>query len=103
MSLQAAEFIRRFSLHVLPARFTRIRHYGIFASKNKTIELNKAKAYFGLETWKKQKISWSDIAEQKWKIVPNKCPKCKGMLFEISEIIVGLRGPPKLLKANENF
>jgi len=103
MELQATEFIRRFSLHVIPEKFTRIRHYGIFASKNKTVELNLAKAYFGLEAWKKEKISWSEIAEQKWKIVHNQCPKCKGMQFEIKELIQGLRGPPVIILARNEF
>ena len=102
MRLEATEFIRRFALHVLPPKFTRIRYYGIFASKNKTIELNLAKAYFGLKAWKKEKISWSQIAEQKWKIIPNQCPKCKGMSFEIKELILG-RGSPTKLKANNDF
>ena len=31
MTLDAAEFIRRFVLHVLPSGFHRIRHYGLFA------------------------------------------------------------------------
>ena len=31
MTLNAAEFIRRFLLHVLPKGFHRIRHYGLFA------------------------------------------------------------------------
>jgi hypothetical protein len=103
MSLQATEFIRRFTLHVLPPKYTRIRHYGIFASKNKTVELNLAKAYFGLETWKKEKISWSEIAEQKCKIIPHQCPKCKGMRFEIKELILGLRGPPVLTPPYNEF
>ena len=103
MNLKATEFIRRFSLHVLPSGFTRIRHYGIFASKNKAIQLNLAKAYFGLKSWKKEKINWSVIAEQKWKIIPNQCPKCKGMSFEIKELILGLRGPPSKLKVNNEF
>src|ERR1019366_4938295 len=32
MTLEPAEFIRRFLLHVLPRGFHRIRHYGLFAS-----------------------------------------------------------------------
>jgi hypothetical protein len=32
MTLDAAEFIRRFLLHVLPSGFHRIRHYGLFTS-----------------------------------------------------------------------
>ena len=33
MRLPAAEFIRRFLLHVLPNRFVRIRHYGLLANR----------------------------------------------------------------------
>jgi hypothetical protein len=32
MTLDAVEFLRRFLLHVLPARFVRIRHYGLLAN-----------------------------------------------------------------------
>ena len=103
MTLYAPEFIRRFSMHVLPAGFTRIRHYGILASKNKAIDLNKAKAYFGLERWEKQKIKWEDIAREKLNIIPNKCPKCKNMTLEIVEIIQPMRGPPSAIKPNDDF
>ncbi len=35
MTLDAMEFIRRFSLHILPKGFVRIRHYGILSSSAK--------------------------------------------------------------------
>ena len=35
MSLGDMEFIRRFSLHILPKGFMRIRHYGILSSSSK--------------------------------------------------------------------
>ena len=35
MTLEAMEFIRRFTLHILPKGFTRIRHYGILSSTSK--------------------------------------------------------------------
>lgn len=35
MTLEAAEFIRRFLLHVLPGRFVKIRHYGLFCNRNR--------------------------------------------------------------------
>jgi hypothetical protein len=35
LKLAEKEFIRRFSLHVLPKGFTRIRHYGILSSTTK--------------------------------------------------------------------
>lgn len=35
MTLDALEFIARFSLHILPKKFVRIRHYGILSSTSK--------------------------------------------------------------------
>lgn len=35
MTVSAEEFIRRFLLHVLPPRFTKIRHYGLLSSRDK--------------------------------------------------------------------
>jgi hypothetical protein len=35
MTLAAEEFIRRFLLHVLPSGFRKIRHFGLFASRDK--------------------------------------------------------------------
>ena len=35
MTISAEEFIRRFLLHILPNRFTKIRHYGILSNRNK--------------------------------------------------------------------
>ncbi len=39
MMLDASEFIRRFLLHILPAGFRKIRHYGLFASRGKETRL----------------------------------------------------------------
>ncbi len=35
MTISAIEFIRRFLLHVLPEKFTKIKHYGILTNRNK--------------------------------------------------------------------
>lgn len=35
MTISAEEFIRRFLLHVLPSRFTKIRHFGLLSNRNK--------------------------------------------------------------------
>ena len=39
MTLSPQEFMRRFLLHVLPAGFHRIRHYGLLANSNRRINL----------------------------------------------------------------
>ena len=44
MELPAPEFLRRFTLHVLPRGFNRIRHYGLLANRNKCALLAKVRA-----------------------------------------------------------
>ncbi len=43
MTLDAAEFIRRFLTHVLPSGFHRIRHYGLFASAVRAHNIENAR------------------------------------------------------------
>jgi len=39
MTITAEEFIRRFMLHILPSGFRKIRHFGILASRDKSLRL----------------------------------------------------------------
>ena len=43
MTLPGKIFLKRFCLHILPARFRKIRHYGFLANRTKTTSLNIAK------------------------------------------------------------
>jgi putative transposase/transposase-like zinc-binding protein len=43
MTLAAEEFIRRFLIHVLPAGFHRIRHYGLFAKSSRAENIARAR------------------------------------------------------------
>ena len=43
VTLDAAEFIRRFLLHVLPSGFHRIRHYGLFAGAVRAHNIERAR------------------------------------------------------------
>jgi hypothetical protein len=47
MTLPAAEFLRRFVLHVLPDGFQRIRHYGLHANRRGTRARARARALLG--------------------------------------------------------
>ena len=83
MTLTHGEFIRRFSLHILPKRFVKIRHCGFLSS-----------------TWKRQKLK---LLQEKLQVkvlekvekkpfLP-KCPCCKtGNLHRIA--VFDQRGPP---------
>jgi Putative transposase/Transposase zinc-binding domain len=48
MYLPAHEFLRRFLLHVLPKRFVRIRHYGLFAGRKVSSQLARCQQLLGL-------------------------------------------------------
>lgn len=49
MTLPAAEFIRRFLMHVLPDGFMRIRHYGYLANRHRRQRLAACRALLGVE------------------------------------------------------
>ena len=48
MTLSPQEFMRRFLLHVLPARFHRIRHYGLLANGCRSKKLALARQYLAV-------------------------------------------------------
>jgi hypothetical protein len=84
LSLSDAEFIRRFSLHVLPKGFVRIRHYGILSSTKKKIVLPLLMAEMGRATAK----------EKPPPILHRRCPRCReGTLVTV--FMFDSRGPPK--------
>jgi len=47
ITISAEEFIRRFLLHVLPYRFTKIRHYGILSNRNKKSMISLCRILIG--------------------------------------------------------
>jgi Putative transposase len=47
MTLDVAEFIRRFLLHVLPKGFRRIRHYGLLATGRRAEMIERARELLG--------------------------------------------------------
>ena len=47
MTLGAQEFMRRFLLHVLPAGFHRMRHYGLLGNRHRTHQLARCRQLLG--------------------------------------------------------
>jgi len=76
MSLTAEEFIRRFLMHVLPSGFRKIRHYGLFASRDKSRRLTLCRRLTRTKRFLVQKIS----AMEKLAAILGKdfnlCPRC---------------------------
>ena len=46
LTLSVLEFIRRFSLHILPPGLVRIRHYGILGNNRRKRDIEAARAIF---------------------------------------------------------
>ncbi len=84
MTLDASEFMRRFLIHVLPSRFHRIRHYGLFANPSRAANLARARDL--LQTATPPSTSEA-VSETEPAPPPTPCPCCGGAmrLVEIFE------------------
>lgn len=47
MTISTEEFIRRFLMHVLPSRFTKIRHYGLLSNRGKKAIISLCRILIG--------------------------------------------------------
>lgn len=90
MTLEAMEFIRRFSLHILPKRFVRIRHYGILSSTSKKISIPEIKKQLP------EKAILKIEARELQLFNPKICPCCKTETMVAIEMFTG-RGPPPVI------
>ena len=80
MTITGVEFIRRFLLHVLPKYFTKIKHYGLLANRNKKAIINLCRILIG------QKIFSNFLTnkENKRTLIELKCEKCGCNKFNYS-------------------
>lgn len=87
MTLSGMEFIRRFSMHILPKGFVRIRHYGILSSTSKAVCIPAIRS-----------VTTGQIGgciEKRILTVydPSQCPHCKTPTMITIELLPK-RGPP---------
>ena len=80
MTLDVAEFIRRFLIHVLPGGFHRIRHYGLFANAARSANLAKVRALLQPPP---PPPAAQDDAEPPIPEPPRACPCCGGRMLLI--------------------
>jgi hypothetical protein len=73
MQLDAVEFIRRFLLHVLPAGFIKIRHFGFLANRNR----RKALALCRLHLRASVSVPTTLLTEQQQSALDRRCPRCQ--------------------------
>jgi predicted Zn-ribbon and HTH transcriptional regulator len=87
MTLTADEFIRRFLLHVLPHAFRKIRHFGIFAAKDKSNRISLCKILTRTLFVMPASLSAVDKLTKIFGEDFNLCPVCKsGRLSRASPI-----------------
>jgi hypothetical protein len=94
MKLDGIEFLRRFSHHILPKGYVRIRHYGILSSTRRK-ELRQLQQYFGINSpEKKIKKDWKQLCREHLGYDPDLCPCCgKAEMVTIISWLPG-RAPP---------
>lgn len=94
MTLQPIEFIRRFSLHILPRGFVRIRHYGILSSSRKQQILPLLHQQLESRYEFPEDKSWKQISTERLGYNPDACPVCKKLAM-VTVFNFDRRGPPE--------
>jgi hypothetical protein len=90
MTLDAAEFIRRFLLHVLPSGFHRIRHYGLFAGTIRARNIERTRQLLAAPELSAASERAKADSETDTPSPARRCPCCGGRMF-IVETFEGVR------------
>jgi hypothetical protein len=103
MTLDGPEFLRRFSQHILPKGFVRIRHFGILSTTRRPMLRELQQAFGIIVPEVKEKKDWKQICRDHLNYNPDLCPCCdKGTMITIDVFPPG-RSPPvqscKIVKA----
>jgi predicted Zn-ribbon and HTH transcriptional regulator len=99
MTLEAAEFLRRYLLHLLPPGFRRIRHYGLLANACRATHLAACKALLGAERQDDPEPSqdaaetWQELLARLTGDDPTRCPQCRQGRLRIVESLAPLALP----------
>ena len=84
LTLCAVEFLRRFLLHALPARFVRIRHYGLTAGRNIHTKLEVAGQLLADPNIRCQRTTrLGDLKQKDWAV----CPACGEKRLALDRIL----------------
>jgi hypothetical protein len=89
MTLDAAEFIRRFLLHVLPGGFHRIRHYGLFAGAVRAHNIERVRQLLAPAQSAPQPMRAEADSEAETSSSARQCPCCGGRMI----IVETFEGP----------
>ncbi len=95
LTLSTDEFVRRFLLHVVPAGFMRIRHFGLLANRQRTAKLARCRALLGvaLHPAPAPPVGSADPAHT-CVLRSARCPVCGNGPLRIIETLAPTRGIP---------
>jgi hypothetical protein len=84
--LSAEEFLRRFSQHLLPKGFVKIRHYGLLANHGRAERLHVCRRLLLPALLLAAALLTPAAADAIAPAVPATCPKCGGVRLECREL-----------------
>jgi hypothetical protein len=100
MALDAVEFIRRFLLHVLPAGFVKIRHFGLLANRHRSQALALCRSHLHAVAPDNNAL----LTEPQTSALNRSCPQCKlGTLHRVPLHFSVERCSPNSLTARACF
>jgi hypothetical protein len=86
------EFIRRFRLHLLPARFVKIRHYGFLSNRNRRTRVAEARAALGAKPALEAAADPIQVSECV-SSAGGVCPFCQHRTLYLLRVILPHRAP----------
>ena len=72
VGLDGVEFLRRFSLHVLPKGFIRIRYFGLLAARNRAAALSHCRQLLAAASTPDPEL----LSDEQQRAVERRCPRC---------------------------
>ena len=106
MELPATEFLRRFLLHVVPARFTRIRYYGFLSNRYREQKLARCRQLLRMKAPEdapaasKPRQDYRDRYEQLTGRSLRECPVCRRGEMVVIETLEGPFQQPAVIDSS---
>ena len=83
--LDGVEFVRRWSMHILPKGFVKVRRYGGFSNRRREVYLELCRQLLGLAvvaTDPSEEVNDGEFEEPE-EVCRDRCPKCKGPMVSL--------------------
>lgn len=94
MTLSLEEFLRRFCLHILPARFVKIRSYGLVSNRDRSSRIAQARALLAQSPGLPEQASGEVLTIKRLEPPPLVCPHCGHPTLVLIRIVERPKRPP---------